>query len=279
MNIVTPYPNFNLNTANVYTESARRDSQIRELIPETKQLPAGQLDPKQLSDNDKNRLQGAFELEASQESTENETAEAIEGDAERDEQNGEQSQQSASERREQEQQQEEAEQLKELKARDAEVRAHEMAHATVGGQYAGSPSYEFQRGPDGRNYAVGGEVPIDISIVPGDPQQTIDKMQQVKAAALAPAEPSGKDREIARDAVQKIAEAKAELATQIFEVEGQEIRSDSESPIAPPGRQQTEFADLQFQRPQEVDERAARIASFYQAATSPNSPSRFDRII
>ncbi len=104
----------------------------------------------------------------------------------------------------------EKEEVAELKARDAEVRRHEQAHATTGGSYAGSPSYEFQRGPDGRNYAVGGEVQIDVSAVPGDPQATIEKMQVVIAAALAPAEPSGADRSVAREAQQTMAEARAE---------------------------------------------------------------------
>jgi hypothetical protein len=38
-----------------------------------------------------------------------------------------------------------------LKSRDAEVRRHEQAHANNGGQYAGTPSYSYERGPDGRN--------------------------------------------------------------------------------------------------------------------------------
>jgi SprA-related family len=101
-----------------------------------------------------------------------------------------------------------------LKARDREVRAHERAHQAAGGSHAGAASYTFQKGPDGRAYAVGGEVPIDASEVKGDPQATIEKMQQVKAAALAPAEPSGQDRKVAALADAKIAQARAELNRQ-----------------------------------------------------------------
>ena len=101
--------------------------------------------------------------------------------------------------------------IRKLAARDAEVRAHEAAHAAAGGQYAGSPSFGFQRGPDGKNYAVSGEVPIDISAVSGDPAATIAKMQQVKQAALAPASPSGADRSIAAAADATIAAARADL--------------------------------------------------------------------
>ena len=81
--------------------------------------------------------------------------------------------------------------LNELRARDAEVRAHEPAHFAAAGPYAnGAPTFEFQTGPDGRQYAVGGEVSIDASPVPGDPEATVRKAQTVKRAALAPCDPS-----------------------------------------------------------------------------------------
>lgn len=112
---------------------------------------------------------------------------------------------------------EEQETVDELRARDAEVRRHEQAHAAVGGQYAGSPSYEYTQGPDGNRYATNGEVSIDASPVPDDPQATILKMQVVKAAALAPAEPSAQDRRIAALADQRRAQAQAELSRQSLE--------------------------------------------------------------
>ena len=98
-----------------------------------------------------------------------------------------------------------------MSARDREVRNHEEAHAAVGGQYAGAPSYEFAVGPDGRRYAVAGSVAIDVSPVRGDPEATIDKMEIVKAAALAPAEPSGQDRRVAAQATANQLAAVAEL--------------------------------------------------------------------
>lgn len=107
----------------------------------------------------------------------------------------------------------ERELVDELRARDAEVRRHEQAHAAVGGQYASAPSYTFQLGPDGRRYAIGGEVQIDVAPVAGDPEATIDKMTVVKAAALAPAEPSSADRRVASLADAQRLEAVSELAT------------------------------------------------------------------
>jgi len=107
------------------------------------------------------------------------------------------------------------EQLADLKARDREVRAHEAAHQAVGGQYAGAISYVYERGPDGAQYAVGGEVSIDTAPVEGDPQATIEKMRTVRAAALAPAEPSPQDRAVAAQAMQLMLQAQSELAVSL----------------------------------------------------------------
>ena len=105
-------------------------------------------------------------------------------------------------------------QVDKLKARDREVRAHEQAHATVGGQYAGAPSYTYQTGPDNQRYAVGGEVAIDVAPVDGDPEATINKMEVVIAAALAPAEPSPQDRKVAALAQSQRTQAMAELLSE-----------------------------------------------------------------
>lgn len=109
---------------------------------------------------------------------------------------------------------EEKAQVEQLKTIDREVRAHEQAHKNAGGQFAGSASYGFQVGPDGKRYAVSGEVPIDIAPVEGDPQATITKMNAVTSAALAPAKPSGQDRRVAAQASAIRAEARAELLKQ-----------------------------------------------------------------
>jgi len=104
--------------------------------------------------------------------------------------------------------------VRQLQSRDREVRAHESAHAAAGGGLVtGGPSFTFQKGPDGRSYAVGGEVQIDTSSVKGDPQATIVKANQIRAAALAPAEPSGQDVKVAANATQLAAQARVDLAT------------------------------------------------------------------
>lgn len=114
---------------------------------------------------------------------------------------------------------EEIQQLEQLKQTDREVRQHEMAHQVAGGPYAGGASYDYEAGPDGKRYAVAGEVPIDYGPVPNDPQATIEKMQTVIAAAMAPADPSPKDYQVAAQARQYLLEAKLEAAMLRSEME------------------------------------------------------------
>lgn len=107
---------------------------------------------------------------------------------------------------------EEKRDVEKLKARDLEVRSHEQAHMAAGGSLVrGGAHYEYQRGPDGGIYAVGGEVKIDTS-EEKTPAKTVQKMQRVQAAALAPAEPSGQDRAVAAAAAKKAQAARMEMA-------------------------------------------------------------------
>ena len=120
---------------------------------------------------------------------------------------------------------EQQQQIANLKARDQEIRIHEMAHVLAGGQYVTSgPSYQYEIGPDGKGYAVSGSVGIDTSPVKGDPEATIAKMQTVAAAAMAPSQPSGQDHKVAAAARQAEARARAELATTKLEPQEEEAQ-------------------------------------------------------
>jgi hypothetical protein len=100
-----------------------------------------------------------------------------------------------------------------LKARDREVRAHEAAHVAAGaGVVTGGAQFTQQRGPDGNMYAIGGEVGIDASPIPNDPEGTMAKARQIASAALAPADPSPQDRAVAASARQMEAKAASEMA-------------------------------------------------------------------
>lgn len=127
---------------------------------------------------------------------------------------------------------EEQQEVQELKQRDQEVRTHEAAHAAVGGQFAGAPTLEYETGPDGTRYAVSGEVSIDLSKAKGDPQETITKMEQVQAAALAPAQPSAQDRRVAARAAQIATQARMDLRMeQSVATTAQEVAASAASSI------------------------------------------------
>lgn len=91
--------------------------------------------------------------------------------------------------------------VEQLRARDQEVRQHEAAHQAVGGSLAGPASFTYQQGPDQKAYAVGGEVPISLR-EGRTPDETISNARRVRAAALAPAQPSGQDLQVAASASQ-----------------------------------------------------------------------------
>lgn len=232
MSVISVYPSVSPYIGNPAVEQARRENLKRDIIEPVASAERGQAEKGVISedknrnhsspvglvytDESKNRgteLKQAVEGRDPQGEGQSQSQSGQQGTGEGAEQQGRPSQGSDTEQA--------AEQaaIAELKQRDAEVKAHEQAHATVGGQLAGSPSYSFQTGPDGQKYAVGGEVQIDVSVVPDDPQATIIKMQQVKAAALAPAQPSGADRQIAAEAGRKITEAQAELAKEALKTE------------------------------------------------------------
>jgi len=80
-----------------------------------------------------------------------------------------------------------------LRQRDSQVRQEEEAHAAVAGDLAGPISYVYQRGPDGRLYAVGGSVPIKAQALSGDPEEAKRLGARMAAAAHAATNPSDAD--------------------------------------------------------------------------------------
>jgi len=101
--------------------------------------------------------------------------------------------------------------ISELEKNERRVLAHEAAHVAVGGRFTGSPKYTRVLGPDGKNYITGGEVSITVPSS-SNPKETIRNMEQVRAAALAPMDPSSQDVNVAAAAANAQAQAAAELA-------------------------------------------------------------------
>ncbi len=86
------------------------------------------------------------------------------------------------------------------------IYAHEMAHKTAGGQFAGAISIE--KNADG--IPVSGHVPIQMpTLNKNNPQETIDHANTVIRAALAPSDPSSQDYKVANQATQIKMQAQA----------------------------------------------------------------------
>ena len=149
-----------------------------------------------------------------------------------------------------------------LVSRDQEVRAHEQAHSAVGGSYAGAPTYTFTRGPDGKRYAVGGEVSIDVGAVPNDPAATLRKMEIVLRAALAPAEPSAQDLRVASQARAQMTLARVELAEQ-RRTEAQQARESRAEATEPA---------------EDTTDREESVASFRQERPAPPSLDLYQQL-
>ena len=141
--------------------------------------------------------------------------------------------------------------IQKLQTRDSHVRAHEAAHMSVAGAYArGGISFDFQTGPDGKAYAVGGEIQLDTSPVPNDPQATIQKAEIIKAGALAPSDPSAADLSVAAGASQMEAEAQSELAQKTQNTTASSNNSKSNSPTS---QMQSQFQAYQnFLHPNQI---------------------------
>lgn len=219
MNVIPPVPTpVVFNTGTVNTESVKRDNTQRETVPPLSGTENSSAEKGVGSESDRVKTPGQSQQPVTYEKptpANNQSINSQEGnekDNAEDQSTGKESAEDhQQEQHAQQQEQAEKQQINELKQRDLEVRAHEQAHASAGGQYASSPQYEYDKGPDGRSYAVGGEVSIDVSKA-ATPEETIRKAQQVKAAALAPAEPSPQDLRVANEAVQMAAEARREIS-------------------------------------------------------------------
>lgn len=219
MNINVSLPPLIPNQLQPQTESAQTDNRRAELVPPTHQGEASAAESGVASQKDKARAAQANPNPPAASTRDNAQASPTPPSHRFVEAAGEESQRRQQQDPKQQEQQRQQRQLAAFVERDLEVRKHEQAHQMAGGEHAGSPSYQFSHGPDGKRYATGGEVAIDIGAIPGDPAATLAKMQQVRAAALAPAEPSSQDLSVARAATAREAQARKEL----MEVRGASI--------------------------------------------------------
>lgn len=322
MNITPQAPNLSTPTViNPHTESLRRENSQREIItqPAATSKPAAEKGVASDKERGRSPSQNNANIDFASITKQAELANtSITGDSERQneqaESDGQQSGYSAQESNNDEnsaidkaksrsQELEYNRVVSELKQRDQEVRSHEAAHAAVGGQYTGAPSFTYEQGPDGRRYAVAGEVSVDLSIIEGDPSATIAKMQKVHAAALAPLHPSAQDIQVASTATQLMLQAQSELLNNLGskqnEIESQSIvEQNNDDSISKTSKkdgqsnssknyevntQQTleQQSDLTASQSNVIVQRALRIESFYADITlayEKSTTSKFELI-
>ena len=95
---------------------------------------------------------------------------------------------------------EEREVIRQLQQRDLEVRNHESQHfRAAGGLAVGGSNFQYQQGPDGKNYAVGGNVDIQIGSSL-DLEKSASDAKTLALAASAPADASAQDISVANAA-------------------------------------------------------------------------------
>ena len=86
------------------------------------------------------------------------------------------------------------------------IYAHELAHKSAGGSFAGAISIE--KNADG--IPVSGHVPIQMPVLDkNNPQKTIDHANTVIKAAMAPSDPSLQDYRVASEAADIKSKAEA----------------------------------------------------------------------
>ena len=116
----------------------------------------------------------------------------------------------------------------ELQAADTNVRAHEAAHMAAGGGLTSPASYTYERGPDNKMYAVAGEV--GISTGEGNtPQESLNKAQTIRRAALAPADPSPQDLKVAAQAASMEMSARAQIMQEKMAQNSQNTNNSNET--------------------------------------------------
>ncbi|MEQ8768670.1 MAG: putative metalloprotease CJM1_0395 family protein [Planctomycetota bacterium] len=150
--------------------------------------------------------------------------------------------------------------VRDLRRRDREVRSHEQAHQSAAGSLSrGGVQINYERGPDGRRYAVSGSV--DITLREGEsPEETLRIAQQAQRAATAPADPSPRDRQVAADAARLEQEARRELQTERAEASDKGVEeTQTADPTRPTDAGEVSESAPSDARPDPAQVRAAEV--------------------
>ncbi len=169
-----------------------------------------------------------------------------------------------------------------LKRRDSEVRAHEAAHVSAaGGLASGSASFAYQEGPDGMKYAVSGEVQVDTSRG-RSPEETLVKAQRIRAAALAPRDPSAQDQAVASQANEMATGARtdivqeandAQLKQDIEKAQSNKDESETQAFAVDENQKSSEKASASEERRIELSRRQQESVDAYEIVSKSNPKS------
>lgn len=154
-----------------------------------------------------------------------------------------------------------------MKQRDAEIRRHEQSHAAHAGHHGGRPVLQYRRGPDGKMYAVGGRVSINVTAA-ASPEATIEKMETLIRASVAPADPSHNDRAVAALARRMKTQAESQLRAQEMRDQRREFREK---------RLSGEIATSVFR--QDLPDNATRAQALYAYGQSSETLNRHQELI
>ena len=100
--------------------------------------------------------------------------------------------------------------ISQLQQTEQEVIQHENAHKSVGAGVTGAVTYTHTTGPDDQRYINGGEVAIQMPATTGETDETLQLLEKVRQAALAPTEPSPQDLRVAASASAQIQQVRAD---------------------------------------------------------------------
>lgn len=162
--------------------------------------------------------------------------------------------------------------LLELKRRDREVRRRIAEQRRAAGKYGASIRFAYEVGPDGKQYAVDGDVQLDTT-AQANRKATVEKMVTVRKAALAADRPTPDDQRVAAEARRRIAGARMfmreELRDELREAKRPDVADlTGESEEAKQAREEI----MRELMPEQLAEQQPQRAAAAYAQQAPDAP-------
>ena len=161
----------------------------------------------------------------------------------------------------------------ELENIDRKVKVHEHTHLAAAGGYArGGAQFQYVSGPDGDRYAVAGHVNMDTGRE-DSPEATLRKAQTVRKAALAPADPSSADRQIAANMAQMAEEARSQIAEEARSQIASGTKASSEGSTNPESSEDSQSTEASSKEPSSEKTSASDVSKEGKEGEAPRPGS------